>query len=234
MNFDKKSLLIVVGIFALFLLVVSIFSISAFPRSQQSSKVANEGNTGTVSNTFPPGNSSPTTIPKPPLLIPQGSVPSTWIREEDPEYAVAYPPSWHSWLLSAPGTTLYIAVVPKTATDEDIFPRLDIMFYSSRNTSIQTLLNQETSIYNKYSTTGSLRQMSITFQGISATQLTGIIKGSAYIQGNPQHKDVIKTFIFFQKGKTTYVVDDAYYNDDQAAQNKQLLLQILATMNVLQ
>jgi len=182
----------------------------------------------------PAGNSAPPAASAGQLLSPQGTFPDTWMRERDPEYAVAYPPSWHTELLSVPETHLYIDIVPKTATADDIFPRLDMLFYSSRNTSIQSLLNQETSLYNQYSKSGSLQQTTITFQGVSAIQLSGTIDGNAYVQGNPTHTDVVKTFIFFQKGNTIYVVDDAYYNDQQADQNKQVLLQILATMNFTQ
>ncbi len=200
-----QKVLIIVGVTALFLLVLAIlYFVTTPPRS----------NTNQTQNSQIP---QVTPIPIKTTNVPPSN---KWKTENNPSYKIDYPPTWNRQVLQViSGGTLTSLTVPYS-TAVEAFPRIDIQV-----TPTGTNITNQQRVVNLSPL--NLASSKAKFKEQEAIKLTGILPFD-FVVGDVQKK-VNKTFLFFSANGKDYVVDYAYYQDDTADQSIQLLNQILNT-----
>lgn len=138
-------------------------------------------------------------------------------------YSISYPSDWSSQDNTVSGGGSSFVLLPYNRPSDVDFPRLTVEETPLRSAD---LLNQKISqLQNLYTLTRS----TVNFQNISSTELDGILR-LQWLSGNPQQKPVHKTILFFNQGNSTYVIEYAYFEDDQAQNNLTMINQIINSL----
>ncbi len=163
----------------------------------------------------------PTEVPSSrlPTSVPQEPINQTYNSEK---YKINYPSFWSTRTFPVVGGGTLTHFSPTSSTGE-AFPRIDIQAtpIASTSTTIAQLLNNLSIL--------KLPQDTITFQGQTAVRLSGVLPFDFKAGNTPVVKKVNKTFLFFDRNNSRYVIDYAYYVDQNQEASINLINRTLAT-----
>lgn len=190
-------------------------------------QIAKQGKTmqqypGSITNQ----ESTNSTVPPYPNLVPITDKelpipPGGWILGNNDKYTVLFPSTLQPATLAVVGGGTNTILYPVAQSGQH-YPEFTIEASpTDPNDSIEDRITTIKSIppFN-------LSVVQTTYRGLPATQVSEVIP-------NPVgHNRLNKTFLFFTDNGYTYVVDFAYIQDQNAAKNEQMLLQITNSLTL--
>lgn len=112
-----------------------------------------------------------------------------------------------------------IEVKPSNRTSNELIPRLFIRTQSRQTTSAELEAVRLRGV-------GFQDSGELTIAGQKAQSYTMLLPGDTFTKGNPKKQDVMQIVYLFEKDKSVYQVDIAYYSDSQ----KDRMLKTLSTI----
>lgn len=172
---------------------------------------------------------SSTTIKQQPINISSGNasakkqnqqgVPDTsWVEGQGQTYTVLYPSDWQVEVASVSGGGT-AATFQKAGSE---FPRFYVEAAASESA---------TSITDRLQTLAwmHLPESTAHLVGATGTELSGTVPMNP-LPDSANQSQIHKTYLFFEKNGTQYVITESYFEDKNAAANKKLLDTILVSL----
>ncbi|HVZ67587.1 MAG TPA: hypothetical protein VG917_05010 [Patescibacteria group bacterium] len=138
-------------------------------------------------------------------------------------YAISYPSTWKTNEIPVVGGGTITHFAFPSANGSEGFPRVDIQAVpiTNNSTSSQQAMTNLTFL--------NLKRDTVDFHGVNADRLGGELP-FLFQSGNPPvNKKVNKTFLFFDNAGYRYIVDYAYYVDDNQGTSLDAINSALST-----